>query len=498
MRISSIRARVLYLATVYALILVGTVTLATYFFVARGMENSAHSASGHLSTLAAGELAHQVGIAEAAAARKGLSGDASIADARETLVDSLPDAMASGSIVGGSFALYEDSGDLKPRLLWSSGQQAIVSQEAGRLKTLRTGQAVSATIGTKGLLTGMFTSAGLGVYSVHVPVEIPGASGAVFDVIYRPLEQEALLDSARAPMVLVATVGIIAAVIMMEIIMSWVLSLVGNVRKAADAIDEGDLDVHLPEEGNHEIADLAHSLNHVIERLRRRAESQTRFVADASHELATPVAGIRGYVNILRDWGAEDPAMRDEAVAAIDRESKRMARLCSNLLSMIRDEEVAPRRAARYDLNAASREVLATAATRYMDKHLEFIGPKDAPLWVAGDVDRFGEALGIIVDNAAKYTCEGSVSVTTTKRRDKVVVEVTDTGVGIPPQDMPNVFDRFYRSDASRSKDTGGFGLGLAIVKGIIERAGGSINVRSAVGIGTTFHIELPRNQSKE
>ncbi len=134
--------------------------------------------------------------------------------------------------------------------------------------------------------------------------------------------------------------ALLIAILMMQIILGWVLSLVENVRTAAESIDAGQLDVHLPEEGEHEIADLAHSLNGLIDRLRRRAEAQTRFVADASHELATPVAGIRGYVNILRDWGAEDPAMREEAVAAIDRESRRMARLCSDLLSMIRSEEI--------------------------------------------------------------------------------------------------------------------------------------------------------------
>jgi len=164
--------------------------------------------------------------------------------------------------------------------------------------------------------------------------------GCTVDVVYDPVREESILDSARRPMLIVAVFALLLAIMTMQIIMGWVLSLVENVKTAADSIDAGQLDVHLPEEGEHEIAELAHSINQLIDRLRRRAEVQTRFVADASHELATPVAGIRGYVNILRDWGAEDPVMREEAISAIDRESRRMARLCADLLSMVRSEEV--------------------------------------------------------------------------------------------------------------------------------------------------------------
>jgi two-component system phosphate regulon sensor histidine kinase PhoR len=100
------------------------------------------------------------------------------------------------------------------------------------------------------------------------------------------------------------------------------------------------------------------------------------------------------------------------------------------------------------------------------------------------------------VDNACKYTPDrGSVSVTTRRTRDRVVVDVTDTGVGIPEEDLPNVFERFYRSDISRSQETGGFGLGLAIAKHIVDVSGGTISVRSTVGSGTTFEISLPRQR---
>jgi len=191
--------------------------------------------------------------------------------------------------------------------------------------------------------------------------------------------------------------------------------------------------------------------------------------------------------------------MREEAIAAIDRESRRMARLCSDLLSMIRSEGVLDFRNVRYDINAASREVLAGAATRYIDRNLEFVGPDEGPLWLYGDPDRIEEALAILVDNSCKYTeAGGRVQLATRRHRDRVIVEVSDTGIGIPEKDLSSIFERFYRSDASRSQETGGFGLGLPIAKHIIDASGGMIWVRSKVGSGTTFTISLSRNRAKE
>jgi signal transduction histidine kinase len=353
-------------------------------------------------------------------------------------------------------------------------------------------------VGGGRFLAGFLRKADLGLWTAYVPVETPGAERAVIELVYDPVREERVLDDARAPMVAVGVLATVLAILMMQIVMGWVLSLVDQIRRAADSIDAGQLDVRLPEEGEHEISELAKSLNALVDRLKKRADAQTRFVADASHELATPVAGIRGYVNILRAWGAEDPEMRNEAIAAIDRESRRMAKLCSDLLAMIRSEEILEFKHLRYDINAVAREVLANAATRYMEKNLDFSGPDEGPLTLWGDPDRVEEALGILVDNACKYTpAGGRVEVSTRRHKDRVVIEVSDTGIGIPEEDLPNIFERFYRSDASRSKETGGFGLGLSIAKHIVDTSGGMIWARSKLGSGTTFIISLPRNKQK-
>lgn len=497
MRFSSIRTRVALLSTLFAFLLVGSVTVATYFFVAHGMRTSAEQTAARLGAVTQRVVTRQEGLARDAAARAGLAGADADGYIERTMLTGLTDVLSRGLVYEGSYALFvadEPTGDL--RLVWSAGESASEGEPSDRLRALETSSPVHTLPPQQSPLEGLFARADLGAFVVYVPVPLPTGRPAVLDVVYTPVREEAILDATRLPMIAVAVVALGVSLLITNLTTGWILSLLGAIKKTADSIGEGQLDVHLPEEGQHEIAELAHSVNRLIDNLRRRNEAQARFVADASHELATPVAGIRGYVNILRAWGAEDPALRDEAVSAIDRESRRMARLCSDLLSVIRSEELVEYRSIRYDVNGVVREVLANAATRYLDKRLEFEGPDPGEMWLFGDPDRIEEALGILVDNACKYTLDGGrVSVRTRRKRDRVIVEVSDTGVGIPEEDLPYIFERFYRSDLSRSKETGGFGLGLAIAKHIIDASHGTISVRSIVGKGTTFEVSLPRER---
>lgn len=499
MRLTSIRARVALLSTLFALLLVGGVTFATYFFVATGMRSSAEATSDRLAGAAERVFSRYQAQAVTDAHTAGLTGAAADDFIREQVLRVVPEVISQGLVYEGSFALsMATTSAAELDVVWTVGDYARAGASESRQAAVDLDSQTREYPSLPPLFLGLFAPADLGLYVVHLPLDLAGTRSAVLDVVYDPAREEAILDSTRLPMVAVTVVAFATSLLITNLIMSWALSLIASIKRTADSIDVGRLDVHLPEEGDNEVTELARSLNRLIDNLRYRNEAQSRFIADASHELATPVAGIRGYVNILRAWGAEDPGLREEAVSAIDRESRRMARLCSDLLSVIRSEEMVEFRSMRYDINAVSREVLANAATRYIDKHLDFEGPSEGPLWLHGDPDRVEEALGILVDNACKYTPDGgSVSVTTRRRRDVILIEVVDTGVGIPEQDLPNVFERFYRSDLSRSKETGGFGLGLAIAKHIIDTSGGDIAVKSTIGRGTTFTISLPRQRGK-
>lgn len=487
---SSLRSWLLFVAMLFSALVVGGMALTSYVVVSDGMTVVASDATARVADEAVRVVEDGV--------RRTTPGPASDPDdtrsALEAAVGAAPAALRSGGLFDGDFVVY--GSDLEP--VWFSDIGALSwGTASARARTFDEALTNQEVLGAGGMLRGLTGPANLGTFVVHTPILHGEDVIGVIDVVYYPNREEAVIDGIRAPMFTLALSAMFIMVVMMQTSMGWVLRLVDNLRKAADSIDAGRLDVHLPAEGEHEIGDLARSLNQLIDRLRRRAEAQTRFVADASHELATPVAGIRGYTNILRAWGADDPEVRAEAINAIDRESRRMARLCGDLLALVRDERGLEFKNVRFDLNERVREVLAAAATRYIEKGQEYVGPDEGQLYMVSDPDRVEDAISILVDNAAKYTPEGGrVVVRTRRKRDTVIVEVEDTGLGIPAEDLASIFDRFYRSDASRSKETGGFGLGLPIAKTIVDAAGGTIDVRSTPGEGTVFTVVLPRGRS--
>lgn len=490
---SSLRATLLLVSILFAMLVVGGIALTTYVIVSDGMQVVAVDSSRRLAATADAALLDLMDEVQREIASQGLTGESADKAALDLMISKLPEAMSRPGMSEAEYALYD--GNLK--LLWASATPVTTAeQNAGRRTALTSGMP-SRSIGEKGdMLSGLLVNARLGMTIIHTPVTLPGGKHGILDITHRPSSEERVIDAIRKPMAVLAVTAMLIMVLLMQTSMVWVLGLVDNLRKAADSIDAGRLDERLPVTGNSEIADLARSLNHLIERLQRRSEAQARFVADASHELATPVAGIRGYTSILRAWGADDEKVRTEAVDAIDRESRRMARLTGDLLNLLHADQGLVLRAEKFDLNPLVRERIATTASRWIDRDIDFEGPEEDSLLMVGDADRVEDIIAILLDNAAKYTPpRGTVSVTTRRKRDNVLIEVRDTGQGIPAEDLPRIFDRFFRSDASRAAGEGGFGLGLAILRGIVESMGGDIHVSSAVGEGTTFAVRLPKGR---
>jgi signal transduction histidine kinase len=494
MRFTSFRARSLLLGIASAAIIVGAALISTYVVVANSMEDVAEAETSRLADRATAEVRSAVTRSLVDARAHGLSGQDAIDAAEVAFSNSIPErfGVAQGFLEG-QFAFWDpDEGE--PQYL--SGQGAVVEDAAGRARAVANAESVSTRVGGRSFAANLVLPSDLGTWVVHVPFKRPNGETWVLDVVYQPRRETEAMERIRPPMVLLSALALVLTLLMMRLMTSWVLRLVDQLRVAAESVDAEMLDVRLPDLGGNEIGDLARSLNGLIDRLRRRADMQTRFVADASHELATPVAGIRGYVGILRSWGADEPEIREEALEAIDRESTRMVRLTRQLLGLIRSEKELEFHSTHHDINAVIRRVLADTATRYADKGLEFIGPDDEALILFGDPDRMEDIVSILVDNAAKYTQGGgTVMVKTSPRRGDVVIEVSDSGPGIPEEDLPNIFERFYRGDLSRS-DAGGFGLGLAIAKQLIESAGGLIDVVSEQYVGTTFTVRVPRGRS--
>jgi signal transduction histidine kinase len=276
---------------------------------------------------------------------------------------------------------------------------------------------------------------------------------------------------------------------------------VDAVTSAAREMGESDLSKRLPVANpGDEVGRLATTINALLSRLEaafsRREEAlerQRRFAADASHELRTPLTSISGHARMLDEWALEeDPERAKRSVGAIRREAKRMRDLVESLLALTRGDEGAGLEIGRHDLAAVAEEA-AQAARDAADGKLsvEYVRPRHE-IEATFDRNRVLQVASILLDNAVKYPPEGGgVTVKLREEDHMAVLEVSDTGVGIAEDELPLVFERFYRKDHSRAD--GGAGLGLSIARQIAESHGGEIRARSTPGKGSTFTLLLPK-----
>lgn len=228
-----------------------------------------------------------------------------------------------------------------------------------------------------------------------------------------------------------------------------------------------------------------------LERIRRD------FVANVSHELRTPIATLRSLTDALLMGGKDDPEVRDQFLQAIADEAERMGKLLNNLLELARLE--AGRREwhwQRMPISDCVAQVVERFKTTAERKGLNLTMRAEPDLTVRTDPEALAQILSNLLDNAVKYTERGEIAVVVerveTADGDWVAIHVRDTGVGIPPEHLPRIFERFYRVDRARSRQQGGFGLGLSIAKHLAESLGGKITVQSEVGKGSTFTLWLP------
>lgn len=242
-----------------------------------------------------------------------------------------------------------------------------------------------------------------------------------------------------------------------------------------------------------ELSRLAVTFNEMLERLQKSFEKESRFVSDASHELRTPIAIIKGYADLLAQWAKNDPQVLDESVSAIRSEANEMTRLTEQLLFLARGDS-GKLKLQKEDFPAAGllREIIEESSL-IAPKH-NFIYQAPEALMLHADRKLLKQVLRALVDNAVKYTPEnGSIELDALTNEKGILLRVTDTGIGIPAKEQPKLFDRFYRVDKDRSKEKGGSGLGLSIVKWIVDAHEGSVTVKSEKGKGTSFTIRLPK-----
>jgi signal transduction histidine kinase len=343
-------------------------------------------------------------------------------------------------------------------------------------------------------------------YVYAIPVSPPEEPARIVEAgkFYEPTQE--YIERIALVLASGVTVAFLLSVVGAYLLARRALSPVSAVVAAAHRIRAGDLSKRLPvPQSKDEIGDLAATINDMLAhleitlaRLEETLDRQRRFVADASHELRTPLTSIHSYAQMLEEWALSDPRIGPESVAAIKRESERMKGLVENLLVLARGDEGMRLHLKDNDLTEVVEEAAESARASVNGKvHIEFPTPQQEvkPVSAVFDRERLRQAISILLDNAVKYSPEGGrVTIRIAEEDGSVGVEVADTGIGIPEDQIPHVFERFYRAEEARS--TEGLGLGLSIARQIAEDHRGSIEVRSKPGEGSTFTILIPRSKA--
>lgn len=303
----------------------------------------------------------------------------------------------------------------------------------------------------------------------------------------RPLDRslQALLDVIRDA----SLAGIAAALLLGGLVVTRSLRPLRTMTSEVAAIETtGDLRRRLNlTDAPGELGTLANAFDHMLERLEQTFLAQRRFLADASHELRTPLTVAHGQLELLAD---QLDNSRCRQLKQTEQELDRMAHIVDDLLLLARLEEGMPLRTEPVELELVLREAELRAmliAPRSINTDAE------TGVFVRGDSERLLQVLTNLVANAVKHTDDDdTITLTSGRESGHAVLQVSDTGRGIPADDLPHVFDRFYRGASQRAKEPEGSGLGLAIARSLIESMHGTIDVASATGHGTTFTVRLP------
>jgi len=343
---------------------------------------------------------------------------------------------------------------------------------------------------------------------VHAaPLSVQGRTVGVIQVARSLRSIDQALDQLR----LFAGAGLLIAMGLSGLVV-WLtaaaaLQPLERVIETAEAIgSSGDLGRRVPPAvSDDEVGRMASTFNRMLDRLEASTsalweaygkvgtalDAQRRFVADASHELRTPLTTIRNNIGLLRSFSQVTPEDREAALVQMGQEAERMSRLVQDLLALARADTGQAEPRTTVALAPLVKDVVAQARVVSAGNHRITADVRQAGE-VVGDPDALRQVTLLLLDNAMKYApAKGRIQVRLESRDGEVALSVADNGVGIDPEDMPHIFERFYRAD--RSRRAGGTGLGLAIAKGIVEQHGGDIDVESKPGKGAIFTVRLPK-----
>jgi signal transduction histidine kinase len=326
------------------------------------------------------------------------------------------------------------------------------------------------------------------------PAPAPSADPSVYAVLAQPAPDAEVAQDFVSRFLIFLLVGLLASLAFGLVLARSITRPVAALAAATRQIAQGNYAHQAPVTGSAELRGLATDFNRMATQVERAGQAQRDFLANVSHDLKTPLTSIQGFSQAMIDGAIRDPRAFREAAEVINSEAQRMARLVADVVDLARlqsGSSLVDRRPV--DLAALLQRTVAglqpQADARQVALHLA-TGP--LPLALV-DADRLHRALVNLLDNALRYTpAGGHVTLRAETIGEMIRIHVVDTGAGIPAEDLPRVFERFYQVDKSRATRGQGSGLGLAIVREVVAAHGGAVSVQSAPGQGADFTISLP------
>jgi len=302
--------------------------------------------------------------------------------------------------------------------------------------------------------------------------------------------------------IIASAISVAFAVVLGFLLSRTVIRPLRGLERASERIADGNYNLVLKPEGKDDLGRLAASFNKMSKALKQTEQKRKDLVADVSHELRTPLSSIQGYTEVLRDGLVVEPQRRDEIYDHILNEVRHLTTMVNSMREWVNNEQSLEQLSFEtFEVSPALQAVLDRFVPAALDKqvNLEVEVTEPEPK-VLADADCLNHILSNLIDNALHYTPPGgSVKLTATalKKEKLVRFEVIDSGSGISAEHLPFIFERFYRVDKSRDRNTGGSGLGLAIVRDTVQAQGGDIRIESEVGAGTKVIFHLPSADAK-
>jgi len=320
-------------------------------------------------------------------------------------------------------------------------------------------------------------------------------ASALVAQVGEPLDQLNQAFAQTQNTIIIVLVIAAAAVVLLSLLLAGrATNPINQLARAMREIGSDRLNRRLRWKGRRdEIGRLAETFDDLLARLEEAFARERQFIADASHELKTPLTSINANAQLLERWGDRDQAVRKESLETIENESASLAQMVTGMLTLARADSGDDIPKESISLAGIAGDAAEAARPRAQEKGLRLdVQANGVPARILGDPSLVRQLAANLLDNAIKFTQSGGVTVRTAQRDGEAILEVEDTGPGIDPKEIPLIFDRFYRSDKSRNRDVPGTGLGLAIVRSIARVHGGRVEAENCSSGGTLFRARFP------